>query len=98
MKQMKRICAILMMLLFLAGVECSFAYLAQNAQHHCADRDCPICLQLSATAHILSQIKAMPAGGAVLALLCVFAQFISIEYQEVFLNRTLITQKVELLN
>lgn len=93
-----KIACICMTLILFIAIFLSVFFMAECAQHECAGENCPVCMQIEAVAHFVSNLKFIPLLSFVVAILCVFTWFCKSVTKTTFTKHTLISLKVELLN
>ncbi len=101
MNNKKRIVAFLLAAVVAISILFSFNYISAHAQHqhHHSEEDCPICAVMEIAFRVVSQVKSV-----LLPVLLLFISVLSVRTIVVFTGRsdqtvrTLVSQKVELLN
>ena len=98
MNKKKKVPAVLLCLVLVAGILLSYDYIIEETHHDCSGRECPICMQIEETVQFLSTIKFVPIVPYIVAVFLVCLKKDRIQKENENRNNTLITLKVELLN
>ncbi len=101
MNSKKRIAAFLLAAVVAVSILFSFNYISAHAQHqhHSSEEDCPICAVMEIAFRVVSQVKSvlLPVLFVFISVLSVRSLVVSVGRSEQTV-RTLVSQKVELLN
>ena len=98
MNKKKKVPAVLLCLVLVAGILLSYDYIIEETHHDCSGRECPICMQIEEAVQFLSTIKFVPIVPYIVAVFLVCLKKDRIQKENEIRNNTLITLKVELLN
>lgn len=98
MQKRNKIIAVVLTVLLLFSLICSIDCVMEHTNHICTGKDCVVCLQLEAAAHIISCFRIAYMIAAYSVFLCVFTQICTMHFNSLYAKHTLVSLKVELLN
>ena len=71
MNKKKKVPAVLLCLVLVAGILLSYDYIIEETHHDCSGRECPICMQIKEAVQFLSTIKFVPVVPYIVAVFLV---------------------------
>ena len=93
----KRFIAWILAVVIVVGIFFCMNFIIENTHHDCTGEKCPICLELAQAVHFISNIRFIPMLSYFLTVLSVFTLSRVLVEVLILHNRTLISQKVELI-
>lgn len=92
-----RFIAWILAVVLVVGIFFCMNFITENAHHDCTGEKCPICLELVQAVHFISNIRFIPVLSYFVAVLSVYTLSRVVVQVLILHNRTLISQKVELI-
>ena len=92
-----RFIAWILAVVMVVGIFFCMNFIIENTHHDCTGEKCPICLELAQAVHFISNIRFIPVLFYFMAVLSVYTLSRVVVEVLILHNRTLISQKVELI-